>query len=99
MLSAITKKTYKITLVQAKENIILFLPKTVIMSKNLLMAKNISENELLDLLILMETLFIFRFHIRELNFSYILTYLGYRFQPTNFSEIKMAKIYSRKYKK
>lgn len=83
-------------LVQAEAPTVIVLPQTVILSKDLILGRN-KRADVERVLLLMETLFAKRVHIKDLAVSNILPFLRHSISPSNMSDIAMVKIYSRPY--
>ena len=91
-----TGSTYKMSVVNSADHILVVLPEQVVISRNLLLSP-MSQRQLSLLLLVMEGLFVQRLHIRELSLSSVAVFAGVLVKSTPEIDIKLTKIYSRKY--
>lgn len=96
-LASKTNRRYKVVMVGCEEHVITILPQTIVISKNMLLSRELGKEDLTSLLLLMESLFVKKFHIRDLSMPVVLTFFFSRLNSTPFSDIKLTSIYNRKY--
>lgn len=63
----------------------------------MILSKAFLKEDLMTLLILMEGLFVKRWHIKDLSLSNVKMFLTSKLSPNPFSDLKLTSIYSKKY--